>query len=49
MNETPPKNENGVHWNVVYDDNDDRGNLLTSILTQSLTNRGYTVGKKDDD
>lgn len=49
MNETPPKNENGVHWKVVYDANDDRGNLLTSILTQSLTNRGYTVGKKDDD
>ena len=49
INDLPPKNENGVHWKVVYDDNDDRGNLLTLILTQSLTNRGYTVGKKDDD
>ena len=49
INEIPPKNGNGVHWKVVYDINDDRGNFLTSILTQSLTNRGYTVGKTGDD
>ena len=45
INESPPKDEDGVHWVVMFDKNDERADTLVTTLKQSLTARNYTVGE----
>ena len=45
INESSPKDENGVHWVVMFDKNDERADILVTTLKQSLTARNYTVGE----
>ena len=47
MNETLPKNKNGVHWVAMFDRNDEHAGTLVTTLKQSLTARNYTVGEEE--
>ena len=51
QNDTPPKNDGGLHWTIACDHADAKGTILSGTVARSMRQRGYVVhqNEKEED